>query len=522
VGGKILLANGDLQEAGDIVWSDGRALGYGRGDNANRPQYNFRRPVDFCSGAFLLTPRALFSELGGFSLKYLPAYYEDTDYCMKVWAHGLRVIYEPRAVIRHYESASSGNNKNAHFLMENSRSKFVSAWTAELREHHLPMSPANIHRARFAAASSQLSLLYIDDAIPHRYLGAGYPRSNAILHEIVRLGYRVACLATSSALNGNEYTDIPRDVELLDFFADAERLDGFLATCDRVWISRPNNMKRFARQIITKRPFRKYKVIYDAEAIFAERDYLQCIVEGQRLSSDTLERWIAREVAPARAVDKVVCVSQHDAKHIAAAGVPTPVVVGHYVEPRPTPARFSERQDFLFVGRIHGGKDPNTDSMDYFCTTIWPALRDATGATLMIAGQGSDNFKQAGNLRGVRILGPVEDLARVYNAARVFVVPTRYAAGIPLKVYEAAGYGLPAVISTLVGIQTGWQHNQECLIGNTPAEFIECCSRLYRDESLWNRLRANSLRKVETELNWGTFASALRNVLEVPDGAPKS
>ena len=64
VGGKILLANGALQEAGNIIWSDGSALGYGRGDDPQSPQYEFRRPVDYCSAVFLLTPRRLFAELG--------------------------------------------------------------------------------------------------------------------------------------------------------------------------------------------------------------------------------------------------------------------------------------------------------------------------------------------------------------------------------------------------------------------------------------------------------------------------
>ena len=67
VGGKILLANGDLQEAGSMIWSDGSALGYGRGDDPNLSQYEFRRPVDYCSGAFLVTRRSLFIQLGGFN-----------------------------------------------------------------------------------------------------------------------------------------------------------------------------------------------------------------------------------------------------------------------------------------------------------------------------------------------------------------------------------------------------------------------------------------------------------------------
>src|SRR5664280_698125 len=45
VGGKVLLANGALQEAGNIVWSDGSTLGYGRGDDPQSPQYDFAGPL---------------------------------------------------------------------------------------------------------------------------------------------------------------------------------------------------------------------------------------------------------------------------------------------------------------------------------------------------------------------------------------------------------------------------------------------------------------------------------------------
>ena len=152
VGGKILLANGDLQEAGSIIWQDGAAVGYGRGDKPDRPQYEFRRPVDYCSGVFFFTPRRLFLELGGFSALYSPAYYEDADYCMKVWRQGLQVVYEPRAVIRHYESASSGGNEAAKAQMALNHRKFVEAWKDAL-SRHLPNSGSNVHSARISVNS---------------------------------------------------------------------------------------------------------------------------------------------------------------------------------------------------------------------------------------------------------------------------------------------------------------------------------------------------------------------------------
>jgi GT2 family glycosyltransferase len=106
VGGPILLWDGRLQEAGSIVWRDGSCQGYGRGDDPVRPEYGFVRDVDYCSGAFLMVRRTLFEALGGLDTPSCPAYYEETDFCVRLWEAGHRIVYDPRVRIRHFEFAS--------------------------------------------------------------------------------------------------------------------------------------------------------------------------------------------------------------------------------------------------------------------------------------------------------------------------------------------------------------------------------------------------------------------------------
>jgi O-antigen biosynthesis protein len=107
VGGRVVLLDGTLQEAGCTIWREGHVFQYGRGDNPSAPDYLFQRDVDYCSAAFLMTRRHLFAQMGGLDAAFSPGYFEDLDYCVRLWRAGWRIVYLPDVAILHYENASS-------------------------------------------------------------------------------------------------------------------------------------------------------------------------------------------------------------------------------------------------------------------------------------------------------------------------------------------------------------------------------------------------------------------------------
>jgi N-acetylglucosaminyl-diphospho-decaprenol L-rhamnosyltransferase len=60
--------------------------------------------VDWVSGAFLMTPRRLWNELGGLDESYF-MYVEDVDYCKRVRAAGRTVLYSAKCDVTHLEGA---------------------------------------------------------------------------------------------------------------------------------------------------------------------------------------------------------------------------------------------------------------------------------------------------------------------------------------------------------------------------------------------------------------------------------
>ncbi len=107
VGAKLLFEDGTLQHAGHTYRTSLDHVGFGLAADApgRTGVLRHRRDVAGVTAACMLTPMRVFDLVGGFSTAF-PANYNDVDYCLKVRASGHRIVYEPAAVLWHFESRS--------------------------------------------------------------------------------------------------------------------------------------------------------------------------------------------------------------------------------------------------------------------------------------------------------------------------------------------------------------------------------------------------------------------------------
>ena len=136
-GGKLLYPDGSLQEAGGVIFDDGRGANFGKGDAApGAPLYSYVRDVDYCSGALLAVKQSVFQAVGGLDERFRPAYYEDTDLCFSIREAGLRVVFQPESVVVHLEGMSSGTDETTGVKRHQvvNRERFTEKWRARLAD----------------------------------------------------------------------------------------------------------------------------------------------------------------------------------------------------------------------------------------------------------------------------------------------------------------------------------------------------------------------------------------------------
>jgi glycosyltransferase involved in cell wall biosynthesis len=213
-------------------------------------------------------------------------------------------------------------------------------------------------------------------------------------------------------------------------------------------------------------------------------------------------------------VESVTAVSEAEAALFRAHAAAPAYVLGDAVTLSPGGLDFAERRGFLFVGRLLETDSPNYDSLRWFVQEIWPAVRAMlSDVTLTVAGA---LFPGAPDLAapGVELLGQVDDLEPLYAGARIFLAPTRFAAGLPHKVVEAAAAGLPTVATSLIAGQMGWRHGEEIMSADRPEDFAQSCASLYEDETLWRRVRDGGQARIAAEHSQARFTATLAAVLD--------
>lgn len=530
VGGKLIFPDGRLQEAGSIIWQDGSCLGYGRFDDPFKSEYSYVRDVDFCSGALLLTPRDLFLSLGKFDPRYAPAYYEDADYCMSVWNTGYRVVFQPFAVAIHYEYGSSGKS-NAVTLMLQNREKFAQKWQDVLTSFDLPESGTMIFSREHKSDAKRI--LFIDDRIPDYHLGHGYPRTYRMLRMLAEMGHRLTFLplqlpipvpeiAQSLQMLGIEvlYKKTSQNPDLEVLYNNPNRkidFEAFLRSrpdhYDVVFVSRPNNMQEIIQHL--KNHAKHSSVIYDAEALFSLRDVKYRELNGEHVSETEKDKLVKAEVALVKSANVVTTVSELEKEQFLKHGTSSVHVLGHIIKPEPTPATFEERNGILFVGSFLFDPSPNGDAVRYFANQILPLVRQEVKCEIYIVG--TNQVKSIWDLASdyIHVMGKVDNLTPYYNRCRLFVVPTRYSAGIPLKLLEAVAHGIPAVVTPLTVDQLGWQENRDLLVGHDPVDFARKIINIYSNRDLFYALRQNALDRIREEYSPEQFRETLDKVINL-------
>ena len=400
---------------------------------------------------------------------------------------------------------------------------FLAAHPDRDRPDHVRTDKA-VATARHARLPST-RVLFIDDMVPLRIFGSGFVRSNDLIRTMAGLGYQVTVFPMHRARLdvADVRGDMPDQVEVMqnrgvdDLAAFLDLRPGYYSV---IWVARTHNLDRAApllRHVRTP-DGSPVRVVLDTEAIASVRDWERARLDGTLFDLDAA---IERELGRARECDAVVAVSAAEAARLRDIGLPNVAVIGHVREPRPTPRPFARRAGMLFVGAIHQPGSPNHDSLLWFTEAVLPLVEKALGweTRLTVAGYTVPGI-DLGPLRDhprVTLRGAVTDLTPLYDSHRVFVAPTRFAAGAPYKVHEAASHGLPVMATALLTEQLGWESGRDIISAGAddPALFARLLIELYRDEALWTGVRQSALTRVERENNADSYAAAVVETVEV-------
>jgi glycosyltransferase involved in cell wall biosynthesis/GT2 family glycosyltransferase len=517
VGGMLLNGDRAVIEAGSILFSDGSCRGVGRGWNPDDYRLQYRRNVAFCSGAYLAFRKQAFDLVGGFDQSYSKEYYEDIDVCLSLAAKGLSIVYDPESVAIQDIEYREGWRCSSKWMLSNLEI-FRRKWADELPSLSLleEWSGETVFEK-----TKGLRILWIEDSPPFTHMGAGFPRTLEMLSALLELGHCVTLLPTYFTESDFEdvYRETPREVEV----ALGVGVDGFESfwsirknVYDVAIMSRPNNLKRFCKYMEDTKLYRpSFRIIYDAEAVFANREISERRYGSNPFSESEERALLESELSPAKNADVVFAISETERVQFESLGFSNIQMLRHHSKIVPTPKIFSERRDILFVGAVHSDEAPNALGLIWFIEDVLPIIRDRIGqdVKLYFAGKNHSKALEAYATDSEEFLGFVEDLDEWYDRCRVFIAPARYAAGIPLKVIEASSRGIPVVATDLAREQLGWVMG-EMLSGESAEAIAEACIRVYTDEDLWECLREGALNRVRRDYSRQSIIDALEAALD--------
>lgn len=498
VGAQLLYPDGRLQEAGGVIFQDGSGWSYGRFESAEDPRYSALRDTDYCSGAALMIPRALWDTLGGFDTRYRPAYYEDTDLAFKVRAAGHRVLVQPASRVVHDEGTSNGTDTGSGVKAYQLRNQavFAEKWAQALRSQpsvgSVP-SPALLHR-------HQRQVLILDEEVPQPDRDSASLRQYNLIRMLVDGGAHVVFVPTRREHAGTP-TEALQQLGVEVWYAPF--LQGIGA-----WLRAHG--PRFAVVMMVRHHvaseclplLRTYapqaRTVFDTVDLHYLRERRGAEVAGNAGLLRDAERTRVRELAVMAATDVTVLVSaaEREQLRIDAPGV-TVELISNLHEVAAGGEAWANRHDLVFVGGFR--HPPNVDAMQWFIGEVFARIRAQLPDVRFhcIGAEVPDALHAlAATQPGVEIHGFVPVVTPYMDQVRIAVAPLRFGAGVKGKVNLSMAHGQPVVATTCAVEGMHLQDGQDVLVADDAGAFAAAVVRLYQDPVLWEQLSSAGRRNV--------------------------